>query len=273
MSNVIRGYYQQSEPEPYVIDNENSEIGRVLNERIMKAATSSNSGGFSAGLDAEEIDSLELEDYEDIPESYVEDPELARQAAQVMEDAYNEAAEIKNQALAEIEDAKERARLEGLEQGYQEGIKKAEDEIDSLKAKLLLEQEEFVENNTKELEQAISDLEPKFADILCDLLNRLTGVVVTGHKDVIMYLINNAIRNIDNCHEFVVSLSEEDYQYVDKNKDKIYGYLNPSTKIELFQDSNLSKNQCKIETENGLVDLSLDVQLNEMIKALMLINS
>ncbi len=271
MSNVIRGFYQP-ESEPYVIDNENSEIGKVLNEKIMKSINQASSGGFSAGLDADEIDPSELEGYDDISDSFVEDPELAREAAAVIEDAYKEAEEIKNQALAEIEDAKERARIEGLDQGYNEGIKQAEDEMDNLRAKLLLEQEEFIEKSNAELDQAIAELEPKFVEILCELLHRLTGIVVTGHKDVILYLINNAIKNIDNCHEFLVSLSEEDYQYVDKNKDKIYGYLNPSTKIELFQDANLTKNQCKIETENGLVDLSLDVQLNEMIKTLMLLN-
>jgi flagellar assembly protein FliH len=88
-----------------------------------------------------------------------------------------------------------------------------------------------------------------------------------------MYLINNAMRGIDNSHSFVISLSEGDYAYVNGHKEEIYGYLNPGVEISLFQDAALQKNQCKIETDNGLVDLSLDVQLSQLIKSLMLLNA
>ena len=52
------------------------------------------------------------------------------------------------------------------------------------------------------------------------------------------------------------------------NKDNIYGALNPGIKLEIFEDSKLSKMQCLIETDNGIVDLSLDVQLGNLKKAL-----
>ena len=88
-----------------------------------------------------------------------------------------------------------------------------------------------------------------------------------------MYLINNAMQELDNAHCFVIYLSEEDYLYVDKHKEEIYGYLNPNVKVELFQDNKLQQNQCKIETENGLADISLDVQLSQMKEALMMLNA
>ncbi len=274
MSNVIKSF--SAEPsEAYVIDNENSEIGRELNERIKKyQSASQNSGGFSMGLQVSELDE---EDYERLlnaeEESSEANEELDQEAEKILERARADAEEILIQARAEIEDAKEIAAAQGREQGYNEGMANAQAEIEELKAQLKAEQEQVISETQAEYDMAIDALEPQFADLTCRLIERLTGVVVTGHREVILYLINNAMRGIENSHSFVISLSEEDYAYVDKNKDNIYGYLNPSTKIDLFSDPNLAKNQCKIETENGLTDLSLDVQQNQLIKTLLLLNS
>ena len=40
--------------------------------------------------------------------------------------------------------------------------------------------------------------------------------------------------------------------------------------IELFEDAKLSRYQCSIETDNGMIDLSLDVQMDNLITALKL---
>ncbi len=279
MSNLIKGFSTgvPGTNETYVIDNEKSDIGMELNERI-KNMYSNSSSGFSAGIDMGELSPDEygnlINPSEDaIPDTFVENEELAHEAALVIEEANAEAEEIIKQARAEAEDIKELAKSQGQEEGYQEGMANANAELDAIKAQLEQEKNDFIANANQQLEQSLVELEPQFNDVLCNLLERLTGVVVSGHKEVILYLIDNAMRGIENSHDFVISLSDEDYPYVDKNKEKIYGYLNPSTKIELFQDSNLSKNQCKIETENGLTDLSLDVQLNELVKSLMLLNS
>lgn len=274
MSNVIKGY-NTVEVTPFILDSDKNEISVHLNERLKMQAEghfqADEEDGFRSGLNAVSISETQLTD-EDRPidEQTVED---AHEAALIVNEAYDEAAEIRNQARLEAEDIKAQSRIHGQQEGYQQGLRDAEAEIVRMKEELLQQQEDWKAEFEQQKEQELDSLESKFAQVLCDLLERLTGIVVKGHNDVIIYLINNAMKEIENSHSFLISLSEADFPYVEKHKKEIYGYLNPGVEIELYQDPKLEKNQCKIETNQGMVDLSLDVQVDSLIRSLMLLNA
>lgn len=293
MSNVIKAYNTQ-QLEPFVIDSEQNEAALRIAETMEQQHPSGkkNTGfdepdefGFAKGLFTTELTEEERAALSDEDRAVYEamegsgefdwdsDIEDAHEAALIVEEAYQEAEQIRNDAQAMAEDMKAQGFAQGKEDGYQQGLSDAADEIARQKEEL---EQQFNERQLKlqqEFEENLAALEPKFVEVLCNLLERLTGVVVTGHKDIMLYLINNAMRDMENSHSFVVSVSEQDFEYVNKNKENIYGYLNPSVSIELFQDAKLTKNQCRIETESGLVDLSLDVQMSQLIKSLMLLNA
>lgn len=293
LSNVIKAY-NAKQLEPFVIDSEQNQAALRLNEQLEKQHGSDRGGtgfeepdefGFAKGLfttplTEEERAALSDEDravYDEMEGSegfeWDSDIEDAHEAALIVEEAYQEAEQIRNDAQAMAEDMKAQGFAQGKEDGYQQGLLDAAEEIAKQKAELEQQLHESQLKLEQEFEENLNALEPKFVEVLCNLLERLTGVVVTGHKDIMLYLINNAMRDMENSHSFVVSVSEQDFEYVDKNKENIYGYLNPSVSIELFQDAKLAKNQCRIETESGLVDLSLDVQMSQLIKSLMLLNA
>ena len=293
MSNLIKAY-NTKQLEPLVIDSEQNEAVLRITEMVEQQHPSGRKStgfdepdefGFAKGLfttelTEEERAALSDEDravYEAMESSeefnWDSDIEDAHEAALIVEEAYQEAEQIRNDAQALAEDMKAQGFAQGKEDGYQQGLLDAAEEIAKQKEEL---EQQFNERQLKleqEFEENLAALEPKFVEVLCNLLERLTGVVVTGHKDIMLYLINNAMRDMENSHSFVVSVSEQDFEYVNKNKENIYGYLNPSVSIELFQDAKLTKNQCRIETESGLVDLSLDVQMSQLIKSLMLLNA
>lgn len=293
LSNVIKAYNTQ-QLEPFVIDSEQNEAALRIAETMEQQHPSGkkNTGfdepdefGFAKGLFTTELTEEERAALSDEDRAVYEamegsgefdwdsDIEDAHEAALIVEEAYQEAEQIRNDAQAMAEDMKAQGFAQGKEDGYQQGLSDAADEIARQKEEL---EQQFNERQLKlqqEFEENLAALEPKFVEVLCNLLERLTGVVVTGHKDIMLYLINNAMRDMENSHSFVVSVSEQDFEYVNKNKENIYGYLNPSVSIELFQDAKLTKNQCRIETESGLVDLSLDVQMSQLIKSLMLLNA
>ena len=89
--------------------------------------------------------------------------------------------------------------------------------------------------------------------------------ILEDNKDVILHLINNVMRNNELSKEFTIRVSENDYNYVISNKELIYGAASPDYNIEICKDSKLSKNQCVIETDAGVFDCSLDIQLENLI--------
>ena len=78
------------------------------------------------------------------------------------------------------------------------------------------------------------------------------------------------MHDLDNSKHFVIKVSEADYEELLERKAEIYGALNPAIHMEIFEDAKLSAMQCLIETDNGIVDISLDVQLDNLITALKL---
>ena len=130
---------------------------------------------------------------------------------------------------------------------------------------MISDQEALFELKQMEL---VKDAENNIARWLIDMVSHITGVSIEGMHGVLMYMINCAMKELDNSRNFVIKVSPDDYEEVLLNKDNIYGALNPGIKLEIFEDSKLSKMQCLIETDNGIVDLSLDVQLGNLKKAL-----
>ena len=107
-------------------------------------------------------------------------------------------------------------------------------------------------------------LEPQFADLTMKLVEKLTGVVAEDKKDLILYLISKTLKPIRGPKQFLIRVSEEDAPVVTQNKDALISLLAEDCTLEIFEDATLHKNQCFIETEDRLLDVSLDVQLKSL---------
>ncbi len=119
-----------------------------------------------------------------------------------------------------------------------------------------------------ELAQAEQDM----VDVSCGLIEKLTGILVDSYKPVMLHMINNALNNTDSSKQFIIRVASEIYPYVADNRDRIIGASNPGVSIEIFGDSKLTSGQCMIESDNGIVDLSMDVQVKNLITAIKLLS-
>lgn len=193
-----------------------------------------------------------------------------KDAKEIVAKAHDEAEQLRAAAFDEAEQLKVQAKEDGYQTGYNEAMQKAEREIAEKEA-ALEERLNMAEQRMQEREVLlVKETERKMVDILCQLIPSITGVVVENQKDVLLYMINNAMHDLDNSKHFVIKVSSSDYEMLLERKEDIYGALNPSINLEIFEDAKLSAMQCMIETDNGLVDISLDVQLDNLITALKL---
>lgn len=188
----------------------------------------------------------------------------------IISQAHDEAEQLRAEAFDEAERMKQQAQEEGYQNGYTEAMEKASVEI----AKKESELEQRIQMAEQELQERevllVKEMENQMIDLLCQLIPNVTGVVVEQQKDVLRYIINAAMRDLDNSKHFVIKVSSDDYEDLVEHKDDIYGALNPAIDMEIFEDAKLASMQCMIETDNGIVDVSLDVQLDNLITALKL---
>lgn len=254
-----------------VTENEDS-VEEALAEALVRDAEIE---GMEFGEDLLTMDTSELPNLPDSADK------LKRMADDIVKSAKSEAEIIVNQAHDEVEhmraaaydEAKEirqTAHEDGYAAGYREGTETATKEFEEKLAELENRRRELEQEYYEKEEILISDTERKMVDLLCQLIPSVTGVVIDNQRDVLLYMINTAMQDLDNSRHFVIKVSTGDYEEIAERKEDIYGALNPNIELEIFEDAQLAAMQCLIETDNGIVDLSLDVQLDNLITALKL---
>lgn len=276
-----RGYTFVSQEETRIIDSNAliaAKIGKTPVSKVGVSVAPPDKDGFSQGLSAGVLSQEELEALtgevvnREGAENEAGEMELA--AAAIPEEPTAE--ELKADVLAEIEQmrteaeaALEKERKSTLEaakkQGYEEGVRQGRAEADSLKKELEAERRRLEE----EYAEQIAQLEPQFIELLTGIYEHVIHVGLSDHHDLIVYLIEDALGQIDGGKSLIVHVSGEDYEYVNGKKAQ---FSVGSASLEVVEDITLSKNQALIETENGIFDCSLGTQLEELGKKLRLLS-
>lgn len=192
------------------------------------------------------------------------------EAEMIVSKAHDEAEQLRAATFDEAEEIKTRAQEEGYQAGYNNAMDSVLKEYAEKEAELDRKLRECEEQLHSREARLVEETEHRMVDLLCQLIPSITGIVIDGQRDVLLYMINAAMHDLDNSKHFVIKVSSSDYEDLVERKEEIYGALNPAIEMEIFEDAKLASMQCVIETDNGLVDISLDVQLDNLIKALKL---
>lgn len=214
--------------------------------------------GFVEGLNAEQVEAI-LEDHEE-PQ-----PDLSatqEQIEQMLAEAQEQAEHILAEAQKQIQKQQEEACEAGRQQGYREGKKQAEAEL--MEARQQLEQERQQLEEAYEAERA--ELEPQLVDVIVSVVEKVFHVQFDDKKDVLVYLIRKSLQKMDSCKEFTVRVSEDNYAFVEGHRQDILSRIGKEVTLCITADSLLKENECMIETDTGVFDCSLGIQLENLVK-------
>lgn len=234
--------------------------------------------GFINGLHADVVEELISDD--DTADAITDDAAMGeQQAAASLENANAEAERIIEEARLQAEqiiaDANKNADAafeEAKQNGYYEGNEKAQEEMNIKQAQLEVE----FDNKRKELEQEYNNLkesiEPELVEVITDVFRKVTGVVAEDNQEIILHLINDVMHNADGSRDYVIKVSPDDYKFLVNNQGKIYCAMSREVNIDIVEDATLERNQCMIETNTGIFNCSLDIELNNLIKNIKLLS-
>lgn len=241
--------------------------------------------GFVAGLQADVVDVGELQntDAEELTDEELlkanvikagEDAEAIRTKANVeAENLLSQAkanadrllSEATNQAMRE----REQVLAEAKKQGYDEGRMQADAEAETLRQQFAAKEKQLEE----EYQKRIDELEPKFVDTITGIYEHIFHVELGAYREILVHLISGTMRKLEEDKNFLVHVSREDYPYVSAQKKLIASESTVSAEsIEIIEDISLGKNQCLIETDGGIFDCGLGIQLTELGKKLRLLS-
>ena len=232
--------------------------------------------GFVNGLKADVVEQLLAgsEDENEAVDSQNPD-DVKNQLAAAIEEANEQARSIKdeaNEVLAQahmeagkiIEDAKRT--------GYEQGACNAREEYESKAEALEREYEQKKAQLEKEYNDLKAAIEPELVETITEVFRKITYTVAEDNKEIIIGLINGVMKNSDISNEFVIRVSPDDYRFLVNNQGKIYCAVSKEVNMDIVEDAAMKKNQCIIESDTGVYDCSLDIELNNLIRDIKLLS-
>lgn len=278
MSNLLKGFaVAKNADDKRVID-----CNAIISEMLDKMKSTVKSGelteeGFNPLLTPLQVSEVLADDEHVIGGEQDEDVEKAKADREkrkeiIIEEAHAESDAIINKAnedaraiIAQAQSEAEGIKCEAREQGFSEGLAKAKDQSMAelaIKQKELerLEQELISEYRKKEQE-----LEPALVDVILRIFSEITHTIALDKKDMILTLVNNVMAGGEASRNFVIRVCSEDAIFLKENKHKIIGAIRKDIHIEIITDPSMKRNECLIDTDMGIFDCSLDIQLENLI--------
>lgn len=270
MSNLLKyNSFVVKNADNYIIDSNQKVLDKINSIKKNIVATRvitpnpPDADGFVSGLSAQVVEELTEPDEEAAAQE-----ELSIQTQEILDNARHEAEEIVAQAHREADNFIEIMKNEG----YAQGLKNAEPDIEEKKQQLDSEYAAKRKQLEDEYQAKIKKIEPMLVDTFINVFSNVTHTVAEDKKDMIIYLINSVMGNTENSKEFNIHVSPADYRFTINNQHLINGAVSGDIHIEISEDSNLKRNECLIETDGGVFDCSLDVQLDNLIHDIRLLS-
>lgn len=286
MSNVLKGINAAIDEDEKKVINSNAMIAErirllktILDREQAQKVEDFPEDGFSEGLDAEMLEGIlndpDAEPGENVlkaeaapPEPAIDLEAIQAEADQMIEEARAEADRIIQEAMDQAEAGKaqiyEEARAEGHDEGYGQGLAEA----DAIKAELAQKEQDMM----AEYEQMVSELEPALIDMLSDIYGHIFNVDLRDKKEIIFYLLQNALQNTDTTVDIMIHVSKDDYEYISSNKAALFEGIPGADNTEIVPDVTLSVGQALIDTGSGIFDCSLGTELEGLKKQLVLLS-
>ena len=147
------------------------------------------------------------------------------------------------------------------------GEDKARDVIGKLTASLQVRPFEFIrKTDSTQLLNFIQDEHPQtIALILSYLPAAQASSVVSALPPEKQADVAKRIAMMDRT-------SPDDYSFLINNQGKIYCAMSREVNIDIVEDVTLERNQCMIETNTGIFNCSLDIELNKLINNIKLLS-
>lgn len=180
--------------------------------------------------------------------------EANQKSENVIEMAYDKSKEI-------ISEAKEEGFNQGYQDGYAQGKQVAQniiDEANNLKREILESRKQYVD-----------DIEEEIVSLSLDIAETILNARLDSDKELILPLIYEGIESLSLSDSLTIIVSEEDYDVVNEAKSEILARASLVENLAVRVDRKYQKGDCLIETENGTVNSSLNLQKDKIKQAIL----
>lgn len=197
-------------------------------------------------------------------------------ADEIIRQAQQDSEQIKKQAHRDgfqqgSREGYDKGRRDGYDKGYREGIAKAEKETAALisQARDALDQaRDALVRTEKHRRSTIESLEQEIIDLALEIAGKLLSAQLTLDKEIILGVAAESIRLVADRLNVVLYVNPEELALVESKIDELKSLLPALGLLHIFPDSAIGPGGCKVETEQGRVDATMETRREALLKAL-----
>lgn len=190
--------------------------------------------------------------------------EIREECQKLINEANLKAQDIIDDAKAESQRIKEAA----MEEGYNAGKESALQELLEAKRELEAKEAKMQEN----FDRLVDELEPQMVDAITGVYEHVFGNNFFSQRDVMICLVNKALRHVDTGENVMIEVSNEDYDMLIGMKASLFDKVMIKNEPEIVRRDDFKKGQAKIETPYGIIDCSIDTELTELTRHLKMLS-
>lgn len=219
-----------------------------------------------ANEEAEQARKQMLADAKEFAESQVR--QAAEQAEQMLADAQAQIEEWWRERREQDEHLIEAVKAEGYQQGYDEGVQKAEEEMIRKMAEMMEEARSVLAEAYRSRDQIIQEAEPFLVDLSCNIAEKIVDKQLTVEPAYAMELIKKNLARKREQGVISLCVSPKQFAFVNAAREELALTVDSQAELQILPDSTVKDKGCVIRSAYGSVDARIDTQLAEIKKEL-----
>lgn len=162
----------------------------------------------------------------------------------------------------------EQGREQGLEQGLKEGRETGEEETKKTGTAILNLLQETLEKVDRSLEQIVDTYEGRIILLIQEIAHKAVLAKIEIDEEIVKPMVLDALKKLVQPEEVDLSVSAEDYEYIEMIKDEFFEQIDSLKRISVQSDPSVKKGGCKIETKTASVSSDPQSRLEAIFEAM-----
>ncbi|MGI2328524.1 FliH/SctL family protein [Planococcus sp. YIM B11945] len=218
-------------------------------------------------LTAGEQKQFMLQEFESLETQYVQLQEKIKREQEEAQTAIEQWwREKQEEAAREAQRLAEEASAQGFQAGFDQGVLEAENEFREKRQDM----QQLLETAYAEKDKIIQQAEPFLLELSVKVAEKVIKTELKQHGEQLITVVKQALMQVEESEDVLMQVSSEDYPVILPFLEELKTYVRADSALKIIPVANLKNGDCMIHTASGSYDATVDGELTEIKKQLLM---
>lgn len=173
-----------------------------------------------------------------------------------------------NEQRAEDDRLRESLQQEAFNQGYQEGMKQAEDEIQAAYEIKISESAAILQQAYQAKEQIIQEAEPFVVSLSSAIAEKIIDQQLSLDPDLVLNMVHKQLSRKRENGQITLCVAPQQFAFIHAAREELSLAIDSQAELIIVPDASVKDYGCVIRSSLGSIDARINTQLEELKKAL-----